>query len=226
MHGPNRRSLPSNRTACETTRIDVEVAWPMLLMIDNYDSFTFNLVQYFGELGEDVRVIRNDEMTLAALRALRPSAIVISPGPGTPDDAGVSLEVLQRLGGEVPVFGVCLGHQSIGQAFGGKVVRAKQIMHGKTSPIRHAGKGVFAGLPDPFEATRYHSLVVEQASLPDCLEVTSWTEHADGSIDEIMGLRHRTLPIEGVQFHPESILTEHGHAMLRNFLSQSLSKAA
>ncbi len=198
----------------------------MLLMIDNYDSFTFNLVQYFGELGEDVRVIRNDEMTLAALRALRPSAIVISPGPGTPDDAGVSLEVLQRLGGEVPVFGVCLGHQSIGQAFGGKVVRAKQIMHGKTSPIRHAGKGVFAGLPDPFEATRYHSLVVEQASLPDCLEVTAWTEHADGSIDEIMGLRHRTLPIEGVQFHPESILTEHGHAMLRNFLSQSLSKAA
>jgi len=195
-------------------------------MIDNYDSFTFNLVQYFGELGEDVRVIRNDEMTLAALRALRPSAIVISPGPGTPDDAGVSLEVLQRLGGEVPVFGVCLGHQSIGQAFGGKVIRAKQIMHGKTSPIRHAGKGVFAGLPNPFEATRYHSLVVEQASLPDCLEVTAWTENADGSLDEIMGLRHRTLPIEGVQFHPESILTEHGHAMLRNFLSQSLSRAA
>ncbi|WP_395679216.1 anthranilate synthase component II [Dokdonella sp.] len=198
----------------------------MLLMIDNYDSFTFNLVQYFGELGEDVRVIRNDEMTLAALRALRPSAIVISPGPGTPDDAGVSLEVLQRLGGEVPVFGVCLGHQSIGQAFGGKVIRAKQIMHGKTSPIRHAGKGVFAGLPNPFEATRYHSLVVEQASLPDCLEVTAWTENADGSLDEIMGLRHRTLPIEGVQFHPESILTEHGHAMLRNFLSQSLPRAA
>ncbi len=195
-------------------------------MIDNYDSFTFNLVQYFGELGEDVRVIRNDEMTLAALRALRPSAIVISPGPGTPDDAGVSLEILQRLGGEVPVFGVCLGHQSIGQAFGGRVIRAKEIMHGKTSPIRHAGKGVFAGLPDPFEATRYHSLVVEQASLPDCLEVTAWTERADGSIDEIMGLRHRTLPIEGVQFHPESILTEHGHAMLRNFLAQSLPKAA
>ena len=198
----------------------------MLLMIDNYDSFTFNLVQYFGELGEDVRVIRNDEMTLAALRALRPSGIVISPGPGTPDDAGVSLEVLQRLGGEVPVFGVCLGHQSIGQAFGGRVVRAKAIMHGKTSPIRHAGKGVFAGLPDPFEATRYHSLVVEQASLPDCLEITAWTEQADGSIDEIMGLRHRTLPIEGVQFHPESILTEHGHAMLRNFLAQALPKAA
>jgi anthranilate synthase component 2 len=198
----------------------------MLLMIDNYDSFTFNLVQYFGELGEDVRVIRNDEMTLAALRALRPSAIVISPGPGTPDDAGVSLEVLQRLGGEVPVFGVCLGHQAIGQAFGGKVIRARQIMHGKTSPIRHTGKGVFAGLPNPFEATRYHSLVVEQASLPDCLEVTAWTEHADGAIDEIMGLRHRTLPIEGVQFHPESILTEHGHAMLRNFLAQLLPKAA
>jgi anthranilate synthase component 2 len=198
----------------------------MLLMIDNYDSFTFNLVQYFGELGEDVRVIRNDEMTLPALRALRPSAIVISPGPGTPDDAGVSLEILQRLGGEVPVFGVCLGHQSIGQAFGGRVIRAKQIMHGKTSPIRHAGRGVFAGLPDRFEATRYHSLVVEQSSLPDCLEVTAWTEHADGSIDEIMGLRHRTLPIEGVQFHPESILTEHGHAMLRTFLAQSLPKAA
>ncbi|MGN6518029.1 MAG: anthranilate synthase component II [Dokdonella sp.] len=198
----------------------------MLLMIDNYDSFTFNLVQYFGELGEDVRVIRNDEMTLPALRALRPSAIVISPGPGTPDDAGVSLEVLQRLGGEVPVFGVCLGHQSIGQAFGGRVIRAKEIMHGKTSPIHHAGKGVFRGLPDPFEATRYHSLVVEQSSLPDCLEITAWTEHADGSLDEIMGLRHRTLPIEGVQFHPESILTEHGHAMLRNFLAQSLPKAA
>ena len=198
----------------------------MLLMIDNYDSFTFNLVQYFGELGEDVRVIRNDELTLPALRALRPSAIVISPGPGTPDDAGVSLEVLQRLGGEVPVFGVCLGHQSIGQAFGGRVIRAREIMHGKTSPIRHSGRGVFAGLPDRFEATRYHSLVVEQASLPDCLEVTAWTERADGSIDEIMGLRHRTLPIEGVQFHPESILTEHGHAMLRNFLAQALPKAA
>ena len=198
----------------------------MLLMIDNYDSFTFNLVQYFGELGEDVRVIRNDEMTLPALRALRPSAIVISPGPGTPADAGVSLEVLQRLGGEVPVFGVCLGHQSIGQAFGGRVIRAKEIMHGKTSPIHHAGQGVFRGLPDPFEATRYHSLVVEQSSLPDCLEVTAWTEHADGSLDEIMGLRHRSLPIEGVQFHPESILTEHGHAMLRNFLAQALPKAA
>jgi len=198
----------------------------MLLMIDNYDSFTFNLVQYFGELGEDVRVIRNDEMTLPALRALRPSAIVISPGPGTPDDAGVSLEVLQRLGGEVPVFGVCLGHQSIGQAFGGRVIRAKEIMHGKTSPIHHAGQGVFRGLPNPFEATRYHSLVVEQSSLPDCLEVTAWTEHADGSLDEIMGLRHRSLPIEGVQFHPESILTEHGHAMLRNFLAQALPKAA
>ncbi|HEU4663006.1 MAG TPA: aminodeoxychorismate/anthranilate synthase component II [Dokdonella sp.] len=198
----------------------------MLLMIDNYDSFTFNLVQYFGELGEDVRVIRNDEMTLPALRALRPSAIVISPGPGTPDDAGISLEVLQRLGGEVPVFGVCLGHQSIGQAFGGRVIRAKEIMHGKTSPIHHAGQGVFRGLPNPFEATRYHSLVVEQSSLPDCLEVTAWTEHADGSLDEIMGLRHRSLPIEGVQFHPESILTEHGHAMLRNFLAQALPKAA
>jgi anthranilate synthase component 2 len=198
----------------------------MLLMIDNYDSFTFNLVQYFGELGEEVRVIRNDEMTLGAVRALAPSAIVISPGPGTPDDAGISLQVLEKLAGEVPVFGVCLGHQSIGQAFGGKVVRARQIMHGKTSMIHHDGKGVFLGLPDPFEATRYHSLVVEQASLPDCLEVSAWTRNADGSRDEIMGLRHRSLPIEGVQFHPESILTQHGHDLLRNFLARELPRAA
>jgi len=198
----------------------------MLLMIDNYDSFTFNLVQYFGELGEDVRVIRNDEMTLSALRALAPSAIVISPGPGTPDDAGVSLQVLDELAGEVPIFGVCLGHQSIGQAFGGKVIRAKEIMHGKTSLIHHDGKGVFGGLPNPFEATRYHSLVVEQSSLPACLEVSAWTQNADGSIDEIMGLRHRTLAVEGVQFHPESILTQHGHAMLGNFIAQALPKAA
>ena len=198
----------------------------MLLMIDNYDSFTYNLVQYLGELGQAVKVVRNDALTVAGIRALKPSHIMISPGPGTPDDAGVSLDVLRELAGEIPVFGVCLGHQAIGQAFGGKVIRAKQIMHGKTSMIHHAGKGVFADLPNPFEATRYHSLVVEQSSLPDCLEVTAWTENADGSLDEIMGLRHRTLPIEGVQFHPESILTEHGHAMLRNFLSQSLSKAA
>jgi anthranilate synthase component 2 len=198
----------------------------MLLMIDNYDSFTYNLVQYFGELGESVRVIRNDEMTLPALRALNPSAIVISPGPGTPDDAGVSLQIIEKLGGVIPIFGVCLGHQAIGQVFGGKVVRAKQIMHGKTSLIHHDGRGVFSGLPNPFEATRYHSLVVEQGSLPDCLEVSACTRHVDGSIDEIMGLRHRTLAIEGVQFHPESILTEHGHDMLRNFLVKALPKAA
>ncbi|RYD14118.1 MAG: aminodeoxychorismate/anthranilate synthase component II [Lysobacteraceae bacterium] len=198
----------------------------MLLMIDNYDSFTFNLVQYFGELGEDVHVIRNDAMTLAALRRLEPSAIVISPGPGTPDDAGISLEIIERLSGSVPILGVCLGHQAIGQAFGGKVVRAKQIMHGKTSRVHHDGKGVFRGLPDPFEATRYHSLVVEQASLPDCLEVSAWTANADGTIDEIMGLRHRTLAVEGVQFHPESILTEHGHALLGNFIGRSLPHAA
>ena len=198
----------------------------MLLMIDNYDSFTFNLVQYFGELGEDVHVIRNDAMTLAALRRLEPSAIVISPGPGTPDDAGISLEIIERLSGSVPILGVCLGHQAIGQAFGGKVVRAKQIMHGKTSRVHHDGKGVFRGLPNPFEATRYHSLVVEQASLPDCLEVSAWTANPDGTIDEIMGLRHRTLAVEGVQFHPESILTEHGHALLGNFIGRSLPHAA
>jgi len=192
----------------------------MLLMIDNYDSFTYNLVQYFGELGEEVRVVRNDAMDVAGIAALEPSRIVISPGPCTPNEAGISLAVLQELAGRVPILGVCLGHQAIGQAFGGKVVRARTIMHGKTSPIRHRGQGVYAGLPDPFEATRYHSLVVERDSLPDCLEITAWTEHADGSIDEIMGLRHRELPVEGVQFHPESILTQHGHAMLRNFLAQ------
>jgi anthranilate synthase component II len=195
----------------------------MLLMIDNYDSFTFNLVQYFGELGEDVRVVRNDAMTAAELRALGATAIVISPGPGTPDDAGVSLQMLDAMAGEVPLLGVCLGHQSIGQAFGGRVVRARAIMHGKTSPIHHDGRGVFAGLPNPFEATRYHSLVVDRATLPPCLEVSAWTEHADGSFDEIMGLRHRELPIEGVQFHPESILTQHGHALLRNFLGGTVA---
>jgi anthranilate synthase component 2 len=192
----------------------------MLLMIDNYDSFTYNLVQYFGELGQDVKVVRNDAMTVAEIAALRPERIVISPGPCTPNEAGVSLEVLGKLSGTVPILGVCLGHQSLGQAFGGEVVRARTIMHGKTSPIRHKGVGVFAGLPDPFEATRYHSLVVRRESLPDCLEVTAWTENPDGSIDEIMGLRHRTLPVEGVQFHPESILTQHGHDMLRNFLAR------
>ncbi|MBK6726971.1 MAG: aminodeoxychorismate/anthranilate synthase component II [Xanthomonadales bacterium] len=192
----------------------------MLLMIDNYDSFTFNLVQYFAELGEEVRVIRNDELTVAQIAALAPARIVISPGPCTPSEAGVSVEVLQAFAGKLPMLGVCLGHQSIGQAFGGKVVRAGRIMHGKTSRIHHAGQGLFAGIPAAFEATRYHSLVVERASLPDCLEMTAWTEHEDGSIEEIMGLRHREFPTQGVQFHPESILTQHGHAMLKNFLAQ------
>jgi anthranilate synthase component II len=192
----------------------------MLLMIDNYDSFTFNLVQYFGELGQDVKVVRNDELTVADIAMLAPERIVISPGPCTPNEAGVSLEVLRELSPTVPVFGVCLGHQSIGQAFGGKVVRAQRIMHGKTSMIHHAGRGVFRGLPSPFEATRYHSLVVEKESLPDDLEITAWTERDDGGIDEIMGLRHRELDVEGVQFHPESILTQHGHDVLRNFLAR------
>jgi anthranilate synthase component 2 len=192
----------------------------MLLMIDNYDSFTYNLVQYFGELGQEVKVVRNDALTVAQIAALAPARIVISPGPCTPDLAGVSLEVLEKLSGKQPILGVCLGHQSLGQVFGGKVVRARTIMHGKTSPIHHTGVGVFAGLPSPFQATRYHSLVVESDSLPDCLEVTAWTQNEDGSFDEIMGLRHKTLAVEGVQFHPESILTEHGHAMLRNFLAQ------
>jgi anthranilate synthase component 2 len=190
----------------------------MLLMIDNYDSFTYNLVQYLGELGEDVRVVRNDELSVEQIRKLAPEKIVISPGPCTPNEAGVSLELIEKLAGSVPILGVCLGHQAIGQAFGGKVIRARAIMHGKTSPIHHTGVGVFAGLPNPFEATRYHSLIVEKSTLPAALEITAWTQHADGSVDEIMGLRHRTLPIEGVQFHPESIMTEHGHAQLRNFL--------
>ncbi|PZQ10519.1 MAG: anthranilate/aminodeoxychorismate synthase component II [Rhodanobacter denitrificans] len=191
----------------------------MLLMIDNYDSFTFNLVQYLGELGQEVEVVRNDELTVDAIAALQPSHIVISPGPCTPNEAGVSLQVLAELAGRVPIFGVCLGHQSIGQAFGGRVVRAGRIMHGKTSMIHHEGQGVFRGLPNPFEATRYHSLVVERDTLPDCLEVTAWTVDEDGRRDEIMGLRHRSLDVEGVQFHPESILTQHGHALLGNFLS-------
>jgi anthranilate synthase component 2 len=195
-------------------------------MIDNYDSFTFNLVQYLGELGEDVRVVRNDALTVEAIGKLAPERIMISPGPGTPDEAGVTLEAIVKLGGTIPILGVCLGHQSIGQAFGGRVIRAPQIMHGKTSPIHHRGKGVFDGLANPFQATRYHSLVVEKSSLPACLEVTAWTQNADGSIDEIMGLRHKTLAIEGVQFHPESILTEHGRDLLRNFLRAPLPKAA
>ena len=187
----------------------------MLLMIDNYDSFTYNLVQYFGELGCEVKVLRNDECTVDEAAALRPSHVVISPGPCTPSEAGISLALIARLAGKVPLLGVCLGHQSIGQAFGGKVVRARQVMHGKVSQVRHDGRGVFAGLPSPFTATRYHSLVVERASLPAALEITAESE--DG---EIMGLRHRSLPVEGVQFHPEAMLTEHGHAMLRNFLER------
>ena len=197
----------------------------MLLMIDNYDSFTYNLVHYFAELGQVVDVIRNDALTVEQTAALQPDYIVLSPGPCTPNEAGICVSVLEQLAGRVPIFGVCLGHQSIGQAFGGSVIRAKTIMHGKTSMIHHKGTGVFAGLPSPFEATRYHSLVVEHATLPDCLEATAWTENPDGSLDEIMGLRHRTLPVEGVQFHPESILTQHGHAMLRNFLQQHAPEA-
>jgi anthranilate synthase component 2 len=190
----------------------------MILMIDNYDSFTYNLVQYLGELGEDVRVVRNDALDVEGIRRMAPSRIVISPGPGTPDQAGVSLELIEKLAGRIPILGVCLGHQALGQAFGGRVIRAQRIMHGKTSPIHHNGTGVFAGLPNPFEATRYHSLLVEKSTLPQCLEVTAWTQDARGEADEIMGLRHRTLAIEGVQFHPESILTQHGHDLLRNFL--------
>ncbi len=197
---------------------DFEVA--MLLMIDNYDSFTWNLVQYLQALGAEVRVERNDALTVDAIEKLAPERIVISPGPCTPNEAGVSLGLIERLGATTPILGVCLGHQSIGQAYGGKVVRAGRIMHGKTSHIRHEGKGVFAGLPDGYEATRYHSLVVERGSLPDALEVTAWTENDDGSFEEIMGLRHREHPVEGVQFHPESILTEHGHALLKNFLER------
>ncbi|WP_297830999.1 aminodeoxychorismate/anthranilate synthase component II [Thermomonas sp.] len=193
----------------------------MLLMLDNYDSFTFNLVQYLQELGAEVRVERNDALTVAQIVALAPDKIVISPGPCTPNEAGVSLDVLRELGPTIPIFGVCLGYQALGQVYGGKVVRAGRIMHGKTSPIHHEGKGVFAGLPTPFEATRYHSLVVEKTSVPDCLEVTAWTQNDDGSIEELMGLRHREFPVEGVQFHPESILTRHGHAMLKNFLERS-----
>jgi anthranilate synthase component 2 len=188
----------------------------MLLMIDNYDSFTYNLVQYFGELDQQVEVFRNDEITLDQIGAMKPSQIVISPGPCTPTEAGISVPLIQRFGGEYPILGVCLGHQSIGQAFGGRIVHARQVMHGKTSAIHHGGQGVFSGLPNPFQATRYHSLVIEREHVPDCLEITAWTD--DG---EIMGVHHKTLPIEGVQFHPESILTEHGHRLLANFLGRS-----
>jgi anthranilate synthase component 2 len=189
----------------------------MLLMIDNYDSFTFNIVQYFGELGADVRVFRNDEIDVAGIAELNPDHLVISPGPCTPAEAGVSVAAIEAFAGRLPILGVCLGHQSIGQAFGGRIVHARAVMHGKTSPIHHASTGVFSDLPNPFEATRYHSLVIERETLPDCLEITAWTE-LDGEIDEIMGVRHRELDVQGVQFHPESILTEHGHQMLKNFL--------
>ncbi|MGB1191641.1 MAG: anthranilate synthase component II [Pseudomonadales bacterium] len=190
----------------------------MLLMVDNYDSFTYNVVQYLGELGADVNVVRNDEISCDDITQLAPEKIVISPGPCTPNEAGISLELVDRFAGKIPLLGICLGHQSIGQAFGGKVVRAREVMHGKTSPIYHNGNGVFAGLNNPYEATRYHSLVVEKESLPDCFEITAWTQHEDGSMDEIMGLRHKTLVVEGVQFHPESILTEFGYELLDNFL--------
>jgi anthranilate synthase component II len=189
----------------------------MLLMIDNYDSFTYNLVQYFGELGEDVKVVRNDEIDLAGIATLKPDHIVVSPGPCTPNEAGVSVPLIKEFAGKVPILGVCLGHQSIGQAFGGEIIRAKKLMHGKTSPIFHRGTGVFAGLPSPFTATRYHSLVIARESLPDCLEITAWTD--DG---EIMGVRHNSMIVEGVQFHPESILTEHGHQILANFLNEKM----
>jgi len=190
----------------------------MILMIDNYDSFTYNVVQYLGELDADVKVVRNDEITVEEIAALQPEKIVISPGPCTPNEAGVSVPAIKAFAGKVPLLGICLGHQSIGQAFGGDVVRARQVMHGKTSPIYHSNVGVFGGLSNPFEATRYHSLVIDRATLPDCLEITAWTQSEDGEIDEIMGVRHKELAIEGVQFHPESILTAHGHDLLQNFL--------
>lgn len=192
----------------------------MILMLDNYDSFTYNLVQYLGELEADVKVVRNDEITTDEIVALKPAGIVVSPGPCTPNEAGVSLELIKRVAGEIPLLGVCLGHQAIGQAFGGRVVRARGVMHGKTSAIHHSGEGVFAGLPDGFTATRYHSLVVDRGSLPDAFELTAWTQTEDGEVDEVMGIRHRTTGAEGVQFHPESILSEHGHQMLSTFLER------
>ena len=192
----------------------------MILMIDNYDSFTYNIVQYLGELGQDVRVYRNDEISIEQIKELNPQHIVISPGPCSPNEAGVSMAVIEHFAGKIPVLGVCLGHQSIGQVFGGDVIRARQVMHGKTSAVYHHGQGVFADLPNPFTVVRYHSLVIDQATMPDCLEITAWTQTRDGDLDEIMGVRHKTLPVEGVQFHPESILTEHGHALLRNVLTR------
>jgi anthranilate synthase component 2 len=190
----------------------------MLLMIDNYDSFTYNLVQYFGELGVEVRVYRNDQISVSEIETLAPTLIVISPGPCTPKEAGISVDVIKNFAGRVPILGVCLGHQSIGEAFGGRIVHASEIMHGKTSMIYHREEGVFKGLLNPLRATRYHSLVIDGDSLPDCLEVTAWTEEVDGRVGEIMGVRHKEFAVEGVQFHPESILTEQGHDMLRNFL--------
>ena len=189
-----------------------------ILMVDNYDSFTYNLVQYLGELGADVQVVRNDEIPVEAIADIAPDKIVLSPGPCTPNEAGISIPTLLNYAGKIPILGVCLGHQSIGQAFGGRIIRAKEIMHGKTSMVYHQNKGVFSNLANPLEATRYHSLVIEQASLPDCLEITAWTQTPDGKIDEIMGVKHKTLAVEGVQFHPESILTQYGHEMLKNFL--------
>ncbi len=194
----------------------------MILLIDNYDSFTYNVYQYLGELGAEVSVVRNDEITVAQIERLAPEKIVISPGPCTPNEAGISLEVIKRFAGEIPLLGICLGHQAIGQAFGGEVRRARTVMHGKTSPIHHEGKGVFRGLPEPMTATRYHSLIVGWDSRPDCLEVTAWTETSEGEKDEIMGLRHRTLPVEGVQFHPESIFSPQGKTLLENFLEGRL----
>ena len=196
----------------------------MLLMIDNYDSFTYNLVQYLGELGADVHVYRNDQITVEEMVALQPERVMISPGPCTPNEAGVSIDAIKYFAGKLPLLGVCLGHQSIGQAFGGEIIHAREIMHGKTSMIYHNNTGVFKGLNNPYEATRYHSLVINKHKLPDCLEVTAWTQDDKGELDEIMGVRHKTLPIEGVQFHPESILSEHGHDLLQNFLNMEMPK--
>lgn len=193
----------------------------MILMIDNYDSFTYNVVQYLGELHAEVKVVRNDEITIAEIEAMAPEKIVLSPGPCTPNEAGVSLATIEAFAGKIPLLGICLGHQAIGQAFGGKVIRAPMVMHGKTSPVYHTDQGVFAGLKNPLTATRYHSLVIEKESLPDCLEVTAWTQNEDGGRAEIMGVRHKALAVEGVQFHPESILTEQGHELLNNFLSSN-----
>jgi anthranilate synthase component II len=191
-----------------------------VVMVDNYDSFTYNLVQYFGELGADVTVVRNDEVTVAQIDAMQPDKVVLSPGPCTPKEAGISVDAIHAFAGKYPILGVCLGHQSIGYAFGGEIIHAKSIMHGKTSPVYHHNVGVFKGLTNPFTATRYHSLVIDQQTLPECLEITAWTQDDTGKLDEIMGVRHKTLDIEGVQFHPESILTEHGHDLLRNFLER------